>query len=158
MVMGAVTSEELQVLRLWTSEVDTRLRRFDYQHYVARAHSVGDRSGRLLAWHVRGEQQRRPIGGIKLDSGTMTNIQAGINDAFQRYYSILHAAQQPPSTEQLTEFFHALPLTRLSAAQQSELDKPIDAEEVQIALQQLAGNKAVVMVSQQSTTAHARGN
>ncbi|KAJ1189427.1 hypothetical protein NDU88_006172 [Pleurodeles waltl] len=131
MVTGAITPEVLHALHLGTSKVDTRLRGFDYRHFVAMAHSEGDCLGRLLAWLVHGEQQRRPLGVIKLDSGEVLNTQVEINDEFRQNYSTLYAAQPPPSPEQLEELFQALPLTHLSAAQQSELDKIIDVEEVQ---------------------------
>ncbi|KAJ1210586.1 hypothetical protein NDU88_005948 [Pleurodeles waltl] len=72
------------------NEVDMRLRKFDYQHYIARTHSEGDRSRRLLAWLIQGELQRPPIGAIQLYSGIMVNTQADINNAFKQYYSRLY--------------------------------------------------------------------
>ncbi|KAJ1178596.1 hypothetical protein NDU88_003841 [Pleurodeles waltl] len=120
MALGTVALEALRVLRLRRNEVDSRLQKFD-------------RSGRLLAWLVRGEQQRGPIRAIRLDSGAAVNTQAEINDTFKQYYSTLYAVKPPPPTAQLTDFFHTLPLAQLSIAQQRELEKPIDVEEIQLA-------------------------
>ncbi|KAJ1209055.1 hypothetical protein NDU88_004434 [Pleurodeles waltl] len=81
------------------AEVDSRLWQFDYQQHIARLHSEGDRSSRLLAWFVKGEQQHTPISAIRLDSGTIVNTQLEINEAFRQYYSTLYVAYLNGSIE-----------------------------------------------------------
>ncbi|KAJ1200034.1 hypothetical protein NDU88_003863 [Pleurodeles waltl] len=127
--------------RNW-AEVDSRLRQFDYLHHIAQLHSEGDRSSRLLAWLVKGEHQHTHISTIQLDSGAIVNAQLEINEAFRQYYSTLYMTCPPPPPERLEDFFQALQLTRLTAPQLQELEKPIEMDEIKQTLQQLAHNKA----------------
>ncbi|KAJ1091286.1 hypothetical protein NDU88_004413 [Pleurodeles waltl] len=66
---GTVKREDLGAIRGKWTKVDSCLRQFDYRHYVAQMHSEEDRSSRLLAWLLIGEQQCTPIGAIRLESG-----------------------------------------------------------------------------------------
>ncbi|KAJ1192988.1 hypothetical protein NDU88_002294 [Pleurodeles waltl] len=73
---GTMKREDLGVIREKWTEVDSLLRQ-------------------LLAWLLKGEQQRTPIGAIRLDTGAIVNTQAEINKALKRYYSALYMALPP---------------------------------------------------------------
>ncbi|KAJ1140515.1 hypothetical protein NDU88_006866 [Pleurodeles waltl] len=55
---GIIAETELTRLRTEWNQADRRLRQYDYRHHLARTHSEGDRSGKLLAWLLKNE--RRP--------------------------------------------------------------------------------------------------
>ncbi|KAJ1151358.1 hypothetical protein NDU88_004140 [Pleurodeles waltl] len=59
---------DMSILQKQWNEVESRLRKFDYRHYTKRLQMEEDRSSRMLAWLVKGEQKRAPINAIRLDT------------------------------------------------------------------------------------------
>ncbi|KAJ1152186.1 hypothetical protein NDU88_004963 [Pleurodeles waltl] len=69
------TSGDTLNLQKQCKEVESRLRKFDYRQYTTRQHMEGDRSSRIVAWLVKGEQKHTPINTIRLNTGTIVNTE-----------------------------------------------------------------------------------
>ncbi|KAJ1098940.1 hypothetical protein NDU88_004047 [Pleurodeles waltl] len=75
----------LRQFRIRCGEVESALSYHDYRTRTALQDAQGDRSGRLLAWLLRGGHRSTPAMSIRLVDGTIATSQLAINDAFRDY-------------------------------------------------------------------------
>ena len=123
-------------------DIETRLARLDFKQFTAKLYKEGDRSGRLLAWLIREDPARAPIGAIRDPSGQVINSQIDIKTTFAEYYRSLYSEPDPPDQQSINQYVKAIRLPILSLEQLKDLEEPIHPSEIHRAIQQLARGKA----------------
>uniref|UniRef100_H3B956 Endonuclease/exonuclease/phosphatase domain-containing protein n=1 Tax=Latimeria chalumnae TaxID=7897 RepID=H3B956_LATCH len=102
----------------------------------------GERSGKLLALHLKKQEQSRSIPVIHhYPSATHTSNPKLINDTFASFYENLYK-DVSSTKEDLDAFFSPLPIPQLSTDQNLLLSAPITIDEILFVITRMKGNKA----------------
>lgn len=101
-----------------------------------RLYETGDRTGKLLAWLGRKEQDSRWVESITEADKTYTTPQ-DISEAFDRYYAQLYAARTRVSDDQIASYLADIELPRLAPEESKALDEDITLPEVVAAINKL---------------------
>ncbi|XP_071982368.1 receptor expression-enhancing protein 1 isoform X1 [Engystomops pustulosus] len=101
----------------------------------------GDKNGKLLAYLSRAERPCASVPSILDSSGALNTEPRAINMVFHEFYSSLYSSRLSASSVEISRFLGSLPLWRLTPAQSLELDAPLSAEEVELAIQSLPPGK-----------------
>ncbi|KAJ1217960.1 hypothetical protein NDU88_005547 [Pleurodeles waltl] len=90
----------LQEAQEKVAELTERLCPFDYRACTARAHTEGDRAGRLLAWLAYPARRSSLIVKLNLNLGTPLETQEEINAYFAAFYRSLYRSRPSVDTTQ----------------------------------------------------------
>ncbi|XP_069059370.1 vomeronasal type-2 receptor 26-like [Pleurodeles waltl] len=118
-----------------------QLRCLNYAAHSVRTHASADKSDRLLAWLTRGEREYGPIVEIRSMSGIEFHTPSEIHTAFTHQYRTLYHSVVPQNQQTCAEFLSAITLPRLTAAQRSALEEPLELSEIQASIHELSAGR-----------------
>lgn len=102
----------------------------------------GDKAGEFLARQLKGARAKQTINGVMLENDEVVTDQQQINDAFQRYYKDLYSSNNACNSNLLSDFFRGLHIPTLSLNEVSDLDAPIQQQEILAAIKSLQSRKS----------------
>ncbi|KAJ1165768.1 hypothetical protein NDU88_006185 [Pleurodeles waltl] len=134
-------AEQLQ--QLHKQQAEALLGKHDHKCCTALLHAEGVRSGKLLSWLVKEEQQSAPVRVRLLGNGTIITCWPTINATFHDYYYRLYAGTDHPTPGNIHSFLCNLWIIMLNPLQKAELDEPLQLKDIRTAISQIAYNKTV---------------
>lgn len=100
----------------------------------------GDKAGRLLAHQLRQNVSSHQIPRIQTSSDITIDPQK-INDEFRDYYASLYTSETVSDTQDLDNFFATLEVPLLHPDMIEDLEKPVTAAELSVAITSMQGGK-----------------
>lgn len=103
---------------------------------------LGDKTHKLLARQLKGEQAKRAIYKIRSGSGGMLTDLKEINERFKEFYSDIYTSKLTTTQEDFDQFFDSLHFPKLDAVFKKSLDSEFSLSEVQDAIRAFPTGKA----------------
>ncbi|KAJ1117398.1 hypothetical protein NDU88_005598 [Pleurodeles waltl] len=113
-----------------------RLRRLNYAAHSARTHASADKSGKLLAWLVRGDRDHGPIMEVRSEAGGLLHRPGEIHSAFKQHCQALYDSRALSPERFCNEFLVSVELPCLTADQGRTL-----LVEIQASIRELESGK-----------------
>ena len=109
------------------------------------AHRMPTQGGRPVRQVIglvgMGGKGKRTIGAIWGESGHIQNTQTEINNTFTEYYRMLYSDKDQPTPHGKQDFIREFQLPRLDPEQAADMAEPLQVEEIQLAITQIARSK-----------------
>lgn len=139
---SAATKQKLLALKaeyevLSTQKAEGGLLRLKQTFY-----EQGGKPSRLLAWQIKKLDTEKTINAITNEKGDITNIPREINQTFVSFYNKLYQSEYPANSINQNIFLDNLEIPSISEETKLELDKKLDATDINAAICNMKGGKA----------------
>ncbi|KAJ1167789.1 hypothetical protein NDU88_008177 [Pleurodeles waltl] len=148
-----VTNDQAEKARLAALHTDhqtllERLRCLNYTAHSARTHASADKAGKLLAWLIQRDCERKPIMEIRSQTGEIVYTPAEIQTEFIKHYTALYTSKATPGEDPSAEFLTKVKLPNLESDQIETLEAPLDLEEIKASIKDL--NSDITQIPQRA--------
>ena len=108
----------------------------------ARFYEHGERAGRLLAQQLKIKSASQLIPKIRKTCQEITVDPQEINSTFQKFYSDLYTSEFPHDETLMSTFLANVNLHSVKQDQKSNLDKPLQLQEIKDSIKAMQSGKA----------------
>ncbi len=101
-----------------------------------------DKSGKILAQQIRQYSTANTIPSIRRDDGRITKDESEINSVFEQFYTALYSSELDFNPSELDSFFNSIQMPQIPSDNNTELEKILNLEELNVALSNMQNSKA----------------
>ena len=105
-------------------------------------HEHGEKSGKILAWHIKQQQTERSINYIEAPNGKTVVNPEEISKTFRIFYKRLYSTECSSNLDGQTQFLNDLNIPKLSEEESKILDEEITKQEIAHAMGSMQAGKA----------------
>ncbi len=105
-------------------------------------HGFGDKTSKLLAWHIKKQETDKFIWEIQTEDGKTTSNPIDINSTFKKFYETLYQSDHNTENTEAKKFLHKLKMPKLNLEDQKLLDADVAVAEVCQAINSLQNNES----------------